>query len=163
MNPADNTVIEALRGTRLAAELDAEQCAVLAKLIKLRDLKDHEVLVHEGVADNHLYVVVKGTLGVVKNAGTADQILLHSLGAGELAGELGFLDGTERFASLLALGDVRVLSLEREQLETLIDTHPRVLYRVMRSIIRTVHLVQRRLSMQATELSNYIFKQHGRY
>ena len=33
----------------------------------------------------------------------------------------------------------------------------------MRSIIRTVHLVQRRLSMQATELSNYIFKQHGRY
>jgi CRP-like cAMP-binding protein len=163
MNPADNTVIEALRGTRLAAELDAEQCAVLAKLITLRDLKDHEVLVHEGVAANHLYVVVKGTLGVVKNAGTADQILLHSLGAGELAGELGFLDGTERFASLLALGDVRVLSLEREQLETLIDTHPRVLYRVMRSIIRTVHLVQRRLSMQATELSNYIFKQHGRY
>ena len=163
MNAPDNTLLEAVRDTRLAVELTQEQCVVLARLLTVRDLADHEVLVHEGVADNHLYVVVRGTLGVIKNAGTADQVLLHSLTSGELAGELGFLDGTERFASLVALGSVRVLSLERESLETLIKTDPQVLYRVMRAIVRTVHLVQRRLSMQATELSNYIFKQHGRY
>ena len=33
----------------------------------------------------------------------------------------------------------------------------------MRSIIRGVHQIQRRLSMQQAELSNYIYKQHGRY
>jgi hypothetical protein len=33
----------------------------------------------------------------------------------------------------------------------------------MRAIIRTVHLIQRRLSMQALELQNYVYKQHGRY
>jgi CRP/FNR family cyclic AMP-dependent transcriptional regulator len=163
MNQADQAVYEALRGTRLAAELDSEQCAVLAALVTMRDLADADVLVREGTADNHLYVVVKGTLGVVKNAGTSDQALLQSLHQGDLAGELGFLDGAERYASLVALGSVQVLSLEREKLESLIERNPMVLYRVMRSIIRTVHLVQRRLSMQANELSNYIFKQHGRY
>ena len=36
-------------------------------------------------------------------------------------------------------------------------------YRVMRAIIRTVHAIQRRLSMQQVELTNYIYKQHGKY
>ena len=57
----------------------------------------------------------------------------------------------------------RVLVLEREKLESLIDSHPRILYRVMCAIVRTVHRVQTRLSMQASELTNYIVKQHGRY
>jgi len=57
----------------------------------------------------------------------------------------------------------QVLVLEREWLESLIDSHPRILYGVMCAIVRTVHRVQTRLSMQASELTNYIVKQHGRY
>jgi len=30
-------------------------------------------------------------------------------------------------------------------------------------IIRTVHEIRRRISMQSTELPNYMYKQHGRY
>ncbi len=33
----------------------------------------------------------------------------------------------------------------------------------MRAIILVVHQIQRRLSMQQAELSNYIYKQHGKY
>lgn len=55
-----------------------------------------------------------------------------------------------------------VAAREREQLESLIDTHPRILYAVMCAIVRTVHRVQTRLSVQAGELTNYIVKQHGR-
>jgi hypothetical protein len=51
--------------------------------------------------------------------------------------------------------------LEREKLESLPPEHPEVVYRVMRAIVRTVHEIQRRLSMQSVELTNYISKQHG--
>ncbi len=44
-----------------------------------------------------------------------------------------------------------------------IATHPAIVYHVMRAISATVHATQRRLSHQAVELSNYIYKQHGRY
>jgi hypothetical protein len=33
----------------------------------------------------------------------------------------------------------------------------------MRAIVRVVHQLQRRMWMQQSELSNYIYKQHGRY
>jgi len=154
---------DALRSTRLAAELSDDECRVLADLVAVRDLKQGEVLAQEGAADNHLYVILGGTLGVIKNAGTDHAVTVNTLFRGDFVGELGFMDGTELYASKVALGDTQVLGLEREKLESLLPTHPVIVYRVMRAIIRVVHQIQRRLSMQQTELSNYIYKQHGRY
>jgi CRP/FNR family transcriptional regulator, cyclic AMP receptor protein len=159
----DQTIVEALRGSRLAAELSDEQLRTLASNLAFRDLQPGEVLVQEGTSDNHLYVVVKGALGVTKNAGTAGGVMLFSLSAGDLVGELSFIDGTLHYASLVAIGSTRVFGLEREKLEALLPAHPEIVYRVMRAIIRTVHEIQRRISMQSVELANYIYKQHGRY
>jgi CRP/FNR family transcriptional regulator, cyclic AMP receptor protein len=42
-------------------------------------------------------------------------------------------------------------------------THPNIVYRVMRSIFRIVHDLLHRMALQTSELTNYIYKQHGRY
>lgn len=154
---------DALRRTGLAAELDDTELAVLAGIATLRDLKAGEVLVAEGSTDSHLYVVDHGVLGVVKGAGTPDAVTLHTLAAGDFVDELGFMDDTRYFASKVALADTRVIGVERAKLEGILESHPRVVYRVMRAIVRVAHQVQRRLAMQQSELSNYIYKQHGRY
>jgi len=159
----DETNLQALRASRLAADLDEDECRVLSALVSVRDLGDGDVLVHEGTADNHLYVIAHGALGIVKNAQTDARVTIATLGPGDLAGELGFIDGAKRQSSLVAQGGARVVSLEREQLESLLAAHPVIVYHVMRAIIRTVHEIQRRLSLQAVELSNYVYKQHGRY
>ncbi len=157
------TALEALRSTKLAAELTDDQCRVLAGLVAMRNLKQGDVLAQEGTVDNHLYVILRGTLGVIKNVGTDHAVTVNTLSPGDFVGEMGFMDGTELYASKVALGDSCVLGLEREKLESVLRSHPEIVYRVMRAIIRVVHQIQRRLSMQQVELSNYIYKQHGRY
>ncbi len=154
---------DALRTSRLGAELTDEQVRTLAGIVTFRDLPTGTVLVQEGTSDNHLYVIVSGVLGVIRNAGQENEVTLLSLDAGDLVGELGFIDGSQHYASLVATGPTRVFGLEREKLESLLQVHPEIVYRVMRAIIRTVHQIQRRLSMHSVELANYIYKQHGRY
>ncbi len=154
---------DALRTSRLGAELTDAQARTLAGIVTFRDLPTGTVLVPEGAADDHLYVIVSGVLGVVRNAGREDEITLVSLGTGDLVGELGFIDGSPHYAALVATSPTRVFGLERAKLESLLQVHPEIVYRVMRAIIRTVHQIQRRLSMQSVELANYIYKQHGRY
>src|SRR5688500_6822520 len=144
----DPTKIEALRSTRLAAEMSDDELRRLADLATVSDLKQGEVLSHEGAVDNHLYVILSGTLGVVKSHGTPAEVTINTLSAGDFVGEMGFMDGSEAYAAKVALGATRVLALEREKLESLIDAHPWIVYRVMRAIIRAVHEIQRRLSMQ---------------
>lgn len=159
----DPTLLAALRTSRLAAELSDAETAVLAGAMNLRRLQAGEVLVQEGRADDHFYLVVKGALGVVKGAGTAEPVTLNTLSAGDFAGELSWLDGAQRYASLVALGDTEVIGLDRTRLEDLLAGHPWLVYRVMRAIVRAVHQIQYRLSMQQSELQNYIYKQHGKY
>ena len=159
----DEARIAALRDSKLASDLSPDECAVLARIVDVRDLRDGEVLVREGASDNHLYVVASGLVGVVKYIESDSRLTVATLAHGDLAGEMGFVDGTSYHSSLVALGGAKVLAVDREKLESLLATHPAVVYHVMRGIIRTVHATQRRLSHQAVELSNYIYKQHGRY
>jgi CRP-like cAMP-binding protein len=159
----DQTMFDALRPSKLAVELTDEQCRRLAAAMQLRDLKEGEVLVREGDDDHHFYLIVSGKLGVIKSVGTPEQVTLNTLAAGDFAGELSWLDGSRRYASLVAMDATRVLGLEREKLETLLETDAHLVYRVMRAIVRAVHQIQRQLFMQQDELTNYIYKQHGRY
>lgn len=163
MTIANQAIYDAVRACPLSTELNDDQTAVLASLMKLETYAAHQVVAQEGSTDNRLYVVVDGSLSVIKQVGGPEESLLLTLKVGDFAHELGFLDGAQRYASLVAGGAARVLVLERQALESLIETHPMILYRVMCAIVRTVHRIQTRLSVQASELTNYIVKQHGRY
>ena len=159
----DAATLDALKSTKLAAELDDVNCRVLADAVTIREFSKGDVVVREGASDNHLYVILSGALSVVHKHGKPDAETLFCLDAGDFVGELAFIDGTKHYASLVALEATRVLSLERQALEALLDRAPWIVYRVMRAIIRTAHDIQRRLSMQSVELTNYIYKQHGKY
>jgi ribosome-associated toxin RatA of RatAB toxin-antitoxin module len=163
MTPTDPALYAAVQACPLAQDLSPAQTAVLAQLLSLESFATGQVLGHEGSSDNRLYMVVDGALGVVRSAGTPEETLIVTLNPGDFAHELGFLDGSQRYASLVATTPARVLVLERDRLESLIDSHPQILYRVMCAIVRAVHRIQTRQAMQAAELSNYVFKQHGRY
>ncbi len=160
VNPAP---YDAVRACPLSQELNDAQAAVLAALMQVETYAARDVVAQEGSTDNRLYVVVEGTLSVIKQLGAPEESLVTSLKPGDFAHELGFLDGSQRYASLVASGAARALVLERQALESLIETHPMILYRVMCAIVRTVHRIQTRLAVQSSELTNYIVKQHGRY
>lgn len=151
-----------LRGSSICSELSDAECAILAGVVKRRALKNDEILIEEDQVDNCVYVVSSGALEVCRHTG-GDWISLHVLKSGDLAGELGFIDGQPHSASLRAIGPTEVFILERAAFESLLPGHPKVIYGVMRTILRTVHAILRRMNLQYIELSNYITKQHGRY
>ncbi len=160
----DQSKYDLLRGSVLASELGDEECRLLAELITVSDLADGQILVAEGARDNHIHVIVEGGLAVAKQSKPdGNWVNLHVLTKGDLAGELAFMDNNAHYAALRANGSTRVFSLERQKLESLIDRHPWVVYRVMRAIFRVVHGILNRLAIQTNELTNYIYKQHGRY
>jgi len=156
-------IFEGLANSKLAAEMTDEQRKALAAAMTLRELAPGEVLVREGDTDDHLYVIASGVLGIIKAAGTENEMTINTVKAGDVVGELSFLDGATRYASLVAMSSSRVLGLSRGDLESLLDKNPQLVYRVMRAIVRVVHDIQRRLSMQTVELTNYLYKTHGRY
>ncbi len=163
MTPMKQGLPEAVQASRLADGLSPAQISTLTGLLTLQACEPGEVLSAEGHADSRLFAIVDGSLSIIKSLGSMDETLLVTLSSRDLVHELGFLDGAPRHASLVAATAARVLVLERERLESLIDSDPRLLYDLMCTIVRSVHRVQTTLAVQANELTNYIVKQHGRY
>ena len=147
----------------LGVELNKEDCKVLAGVIETQTLKDGDILIKEGGTDDSLHVVISGRLAVTRDVGGGDYVTLHVLNPGDFAGAMGFVDGGERSATLRALCDTDVYTLHRETFESLVTTHPALVYQVMRSIIRSVHRTVLRMNQQFVELQNYVTKEHGRY
>jgi CRP/FNR family transcriptional regulator, cyclic AMP receptor protein len=147
----------------LGAELSQAEADVLGDLMVVRELADGDFLFEEGMTDNALHVIVFGKLEVVKRTSGGDSASLAILREGELAGELSFIDGAPHTVGLRALCDTGVVSLSREVFEGVVDEHPQLVYKVMRAVARSAHRIVHRMNTEFVELSNYIFKQHGRY
>lgn len=159
MMDASKLILESCLGT----ELSQEEAGVLGALMSPRELKDGDYLISDGTADDSLHVLLEGKLEVVKSAGADELASLAILREGDLAGELSFIDGAVHTVGLRALCDTRVLSLKREDFESVVDNNPQLVYKVMRAVARSSHRIIHRMNYESIELNNYIFKQHGRY
>ena len=147
----------------LGNELSESQCHALAEKIAVVGMKDGQFLIEEGHKDDTLYVIISGQAEVVVKSTGGDLVTLHLLREGEMAGELGFLDGNPHSASLKVIGTCIAYSLSRPDFESFINEDPDLMYKVMRSIMRTVHAILCDMNRSHIEMNNYIYKQHGRY
>lgn len=147
----------------LGVELTDNEVEILGALMHERELADDEFLFEDGTTDDSLHIILTGKVEVVKRTGDDNFASLAVLREGELAGELSFIDGAPHTVGLRALSETRVLSLTRESFEGIIDSNPQLVYKVMRAVARSAHRIMHRMNTEFVELSNYIFKQHGRY
>ena len=158
-----NDIARLVTHSSLGADLSDTEIKVLGELMVERELADGEFLFEDGTNDDSLHVILAGKLEVVKRAGGDDYSSLAVLRDGELAGELSFIDGAPHTVGLRALCETHVLSLSRTAFEGIIDSNPQLVYKVMRAVARSAHRIVHRMNTEFVELSNYIFKQHGRY
>ena len=159
----DQAKADLVRKSKIGTELTEDQCKTLSDLIEVSEHADGEVVVAEGAQDERLRIILAGALAVAKQSPDGEWVRLNVLTAGDLAGELAFLDSKPRYAALVALGPTRVFSLQRSKLEALLDKQPLIVYRVMRGITRFAHEVLHRSGAQAAELTSYIFKTRAKY
>ena len=147
----------------LAVELKDDQCAVLAGIISVAGLKANDFLLQEGEVDDSLHVLVSGRLEVVKSDQGGEYVTLYVLQPGDMAGELGFVDGMPHSAGLRAITDCEVFNIHRKEFDALIEKEPDLIYKVMRAIVRRVHKIVCAMNFQHAQLTDYIAGQHGRY
>jgi len=158
-----DSTIEIQHNSPLGTELEADEIKALAGVISITRLQANDILIKEGTTDDALHIVINGRLAATRNTGGDEYVTLHVLHDGDMAGAMGFIDGTEHSATLRALCDTEVYTLERSAFESLLENHPALVYKVMRSIIRSVHSTLMRMNRQFVEMNNYIMKEHGRY
>lgn len=153
---------EPIVDSALGLELEKEECQILTTVMEVRQLKDGEILVKEGDEDTTLFVLISGKLSVSSNMENRN-VVVYTMKVGEVAGTRAFVDRAPRRATLTAIGDTTVYTLKPKTFESLLESHPKIVYKVMRGLFRITHMNLMRMNVETQQLSNYINKTGGRY
>jgi hypothetical protein len=122
-----------LRSVDLFAGVPSQFLAAIAELLAEHEVKPGEIVIHEGEMGDRLYVIVRGSVEVT-HAGRS----IAKLGPGEVFGELAVLDPGPRAATVTAVSDGLLLSLDHEHVEYLIAGSIEIAQAFIRMLCRRV-------------------------
>jgi CRP-like cAMP-binding protein len=88
------------------------------------NLEAGNYLMREGEESNEMYYLSSGTLGVFKRKGDAEQ-QIGTIYSGELVGEMSFIDGEPRSATVKALGDCELKVIPKDALQRYLGGQPK--------------------------------------
>jgi len=144
----------------LGQDLTSEECDVLATIVKSRQLQSAETLFDVGTQDDILYLLITGKLEVLNVFPGGNTISIDVLQEGAMTGELTFIDGAAHTMRVIAKKESEVLMLQREAFESLVESHPKLTYQVMRSILRYSHTLQRKINGKYLEMYRMVQNQY---
>lgn len=103
----------------------AERDAVVTEM-ELEAYNEGDIVITEGEQGSSLYVVVSGEVKVFTRGTRGESFQLARLGPGDFFGEVSVLTGKPRTATITAAGPTELLRLDKEKLDRVVRTHPRV-------------------------------------
>jgi small-conductance mechanosensitive channel/CRP-like cAMP-binding protein len=116
--------------------LSAGARRVLAQRARFVEYGPGQAVVRQGESGDTLYLVARGEVAVKVQVEDATERELARLGRGALFGEMSVLTGEPRTATVVALGDAALLSVDRDAFERVLFAEPHLAQALAATIAR---------------------------
>jgi CRP-like cAMP-binding protein len=112
---------------------------------------DGDIIVSEGIVSNNAYVIFEGKVNVTKKV-DKKSILINTLNKGEVFGEMGLISQSVRSASVVAVGNVTIGVIDREQFEDIVSKLPDDARAIVKALVERLRYTSDQLSKIGLEL-----------
>ncbi|MBI4948880.1 MAG: cyclic nucleotide-binding domain-containing protein [Deltaproteobacteria bacterium] len=146
-----------LRELAFFSDLSDNELAIVSKIIKKKDFKLGDTIFKESEDGASIYVIKKGEVKACKTAPDGELFTLTIMKDGDIFGEMSFLDGRPRSATVVAVSDLETYMMEKADFETLVDGNPRIIYKLLKNIVFTIHSIVRGMNSRYIEMVNYMW------
>ena len=139
----------ALEAASLLRQLTQPEQAVVLQHMEYADFAPGEPLVRKGDPSDCILLILQGTGSVIMPVDGQQPVRLAGVRSGTLVGEVGFLDGASRSATVVAETPLRAAVLKREAFDRLAHNHPRIVQRLLTNMSLDLASRLRKVSVQA--------------
>ena len=143
-----------MRSLRLFASFSDEELDMLGIVFRLREFPEGARICREGFPGAGLYIIVSGTVDLVREPTPGYRRLLSSQGPGTLLGQISIIDGSRRIASAEAVTDVVALEMDRADFERLFESQSLFTYKLLDVMLRDLSLRLRRTNEALEQIDN---------
>jgi len=108
------------------------------------------LVIEEGTHGTSAFIILSGTAEVFKRSDGED-LVLATLGVGQVFGEMGLIEDRARSASVRARSDLKVRVIDRQQFNRLLPSKPAVLIPIMKSLFERLRQASDMLAERAMQ------------
>lgn len=146
-----------LREMSFFVDLSDDEIEVISKVISKKNYKTGETIFKDNEDGSSLYVIKRGEVKACKAAPDGELMTLTMMKDGDIFGEMSFLDERPRSATIIAISNTEVYCIDKSDFEKMVDTNPRMVYKILKNIIFTIHTIVRGMNTRYIEMINYMW------
>jgi len=137
--------VEFLSGVSIFSLMKKRDLSRIAKLTRHHLFHKGDIIIKEGERDGRLFIIVSGEVEVIKGLGSQSQRHLQTLGPHSYFGEMALIDNLVRSASVIAIQDTQVLSLDHWNLRQDIEKYPSVAVELLQLLSWRIRAIEENL------------------
>jgi len=137
-------IMDMMRSLRLFESFSDDELEMLGIVFRIREFHKGARICREGFPGAGLYIIVSGTVDLVREPTPGYQRRLATQGPGTLLGQISIIDGARRIASAEAISDVVALEMDRADFERLFESQSLFTYKLLDVILRDLSFRLRR-------------------
>jgi aspartate ammonia-lyase len=130
--------LERLKNIPIFEKLDDEELRLFADAFKTQSIAPGEYLYRLGDTRSNMFIILSGEIEILIDRDGTSAEAVANLGEGNFLGEGVMLETTPHRTSSRATISCRVLTLDRDSLDTLFDNNPTTARKVLSAVARTV-------------------------
>jgi CRP/FNR family transcriptional regulator, cyclic AMP receptor protein len=144
---------EMLEMTQWANEFEWKEIESIAKYFYVSKAAKGSTIFNEGARNAEMYLIVEGSVTVVKEDVSSRGKVLSVITKGKVIGEMALFDGQPRSAKVIANDDATMLVLSRDNLDRFINDTPKLAAKLL---LKLGALISYKLRMTSGILVDHI-------
>lgn len=112
-----------------------------------RQYADKEIVIKQGENGDCLYVIQEGKVEVIDESGE-QEIKLAELGETEFFGEMGLFEKDVRSCTVRALGEAKIMTIDKRNFYKTIQKDPSIAYRLLEKMSNRLRETNKKLRNQ---------------
>ena len=133
-----------LRLLTIFNDLDKNELEIVQKHVFEKSVKKDSVLFVEGMPGELLYIIISGCVEIIKETKDYGKIVLATIGANDIVGEMSLIDSEPRSATGITSEDSVLLVIKKQSFNEILQSDPRVAAKVLMGLLK---VISRRLRM----------------
>ncbi|MFW6389700.1 MAG: Crp/Fnr family transcriptional regulator [Halanaerobiales bacterium] len=134
-----------LKKFTLFSKLGSKDLSELGQLLKSRSFDDKTILFQQGDVGHNVYFIREGKVKAVKTTAEGEEQILEILSSGDVFGEV-VLFGIEKYpATAVAMGNVKVELLSREEFKKYFNKNPHIGWGMLEVMANKLSRAQRKI------------------
>ena len=147
-----------LRSLTIFKDLDKNELEIVYKHVFEKSVEKDSVLFVEGMSGELLYIIMSGRVEIIKKTKDNKKIVLATMGANDIIGEMSLIDSAPRSATGRTSEDSVLLVITKQSFNEILQSDPRTAAKVLMGLLKVISRHLRMTDKKIEEIKKIVEK-----